>query len=359
MIRSDYMYAISLYSKDGTALGQVAVDPGDLEPAVEWSRFDGIRCGLLSPEAGPISTTVWPIWHEQVGQPCLSGIRVSVSKNGDQLQRDVPRAYFHPIAQQASAAFVAKGVLKSGETFSYLVLAFACGSDGGQETDRRFRLEVLDAAMPLRESCLGEYTAQAQQVGSAAEDGNMPVTFPQHVMDEVVDQTGKSGTLETGGILIGHVHRDSGIPEIFLEVTAQIPARHTRSEPTQLTFTAETWTDVDSARKLRGKSELMLGWWHCHTYLKETCKDCPKLKDGSCNATATFMSTEDLVLHRTCFPRAYSIALVVAADNTPEERLSWALFGWEQGLLRSRGFYILPERKLTHNANTEEITNAS
>ena len=93
---------------------------------------------------------------------------------------------------------------------------------------------------------------------------DMPVFVPQHLLDQVAEQTLAERGRETGGILIGNLHRDATLPEIFAEVTAQIPAEHTRGDAVKLTFTPDTWVAVDNAIKLRGRSEIYLGYWHSH-----------------------------------------------------------------------------------------------
>jgi hypothetical protein len=73
--------------------------------------------------------------------------------------------------------------------------------------------------------------------------------------------------------------------------------------------------------------------------LKESCKDCEKLKDKSCTTSAAFLSSADRALHRTVFPRAYSIALVMS--DSPCSGLTWRLFGWRSGRIEARDFHIM------------------
>ena len=172
------------------------------------------------------------------------------------------------------------------------------------------------------------------------DDAHLPVFIPQSILDEAAERSGEAGANETGGILIGRLHRDPDGP-VFVEVTAQIPARHAKAEVTSLTFTRETWTDVQAALDLRasGGREIMVGWWHTHSFLKEICQDCQKRKDRTCNKDALFLSEDDRVLHRTVFPRAWNVALVVS--DAPCSGLSYALFGWSRGRIARRGFHVL------------------
>ena len=192
--------------------------------------------------------------------------------------------------------------------------------------------------LPLSSGCLSDQLGGALLFGYPTA-GDMPVFMPMSVLQEASALSRQSGENETGGILIGHLCRGADSPEIFAKVTAQIPARHARSGLTKLTFTADTWTAVQTAIRLRGRNEIHLGWWHSHSYLKKTCKECEKRVDGTCAATALFMSAEDVALHLTCFPRAFSIALVIS--DSPCAGLGWELFGWRQGMVAARAFHIL------------------
>jgi hypothetical protein len=165
----------------------------------------------------------------------------------------------------------------------------------------------------------------------------MPLFIPQRVLAEAKALSKEAGAKETGGILIGHLGRDSQLPEIFAQVTAQIPARHTEASLTSLTFTSETWTAVRNALDLRRKGELMLGWWHSHP-VREWCKDCSAESQKACAMAVDFFSAHDHALHRTVFPRAYSVALVV--NDLSENDATFSMFGWRRGLLESRGFHL-------------------
>ena len=83
----------------------------------------------------------------------------------------------------------------------------------------------------------------------------------------------------------------------------------------------------------------MVGWWHSHPFF---CRDCPQEKRQSCAMYKPFFSTADEHLHRTVFPKAYSVALVLTAS---EDGLVHDLYGWHEGAIRARG---LPRRHPRH-----------
>ena len=342
MARSDYRWSVCLFRQDGTSLGEVPVDV-DWAPAEEWGRFLGIRQGRLSADAIVTDAVIEPRWHPTAGQPCVSALSVLVSQgDGRRACCEVPSAYFSGLAREVSAALVEKGVLRDGEYFRYLVGAYARGPQGqGQPEAALPAIQEVCPPLPLMNSRLTDFARRAVPFGQGDNPGDMPVFLPQEVLDETAFLSRQAGALETGGILIGHVHRDAALPELFVEVTAQVTARHSRSELMRLTFTPETWSAVSASIKLRKRGEIMVGWWHSHSYLKQP----EKTESGKPARAATpddsaTLSAEDLSLHRTCFPRAYSLALLVAEGR--HTGLAWLLHGWNAGMICQRSFRVLP-----------------
>ena len=148
----------------------------------------------------------------------------------------------------------------------------------------------------------------------------------------------EAGSAETGGILIGHLYKDASLPEIAVVVTAQIPARHTVSKTTKLTFTAETWTAVQAALDLRRSGEKMVGWFHSHPSFAFCNPECPPERRATCALQKPFLSGDDLLLHRAVFAKAWQVALLC---NNADAGLEFALFGWRHGLVQRRGFTLL------------------
>jgi hypothetical protein len=171
-----------------------------------------------------------------------------------------------------------------------------------------------------------------------ADDVTVPIVIPRRILDETRELAARAGDNETGGILIGHLRRDTTLPELFVEITAQVPATHAPADVNRLTFTPETWTAAQAAVDLRGGQEAFLGWWHYHV-IKEVCRNCPDEKKLACPWAHGFLSEDDRLLHRTVFPRAYSCALVVS-DIADGHDVAFALFGWRHGLLEARGFHV-------------------
>jgi proteasome lid subunit RPN8/RPN11 len=336
MLKNEYSYALMLYREGKHSLGQVAVTV-DWEPAREWAEFRALRRGLVTQEEeAERASRVEPVWHAKLGEPYMKGFRVSIESGGEQTaSTDFSTSYFKQLAKQASALLIKKGVLKKGERFKYLSAAFP--QQKTQDAPRlNFTTEEVTPRLPLIAQSLAEATHESSFQGNADED-DMSLFVPEEVLMEAKALSKGAGAKETGGILIGHLNRDASLPEIFARVTAQIPARHTEASLTSLTFTSATWTDVRAALELRRKNEIMLGWWHSHP-VREWCKECSPESRKACSMAVDFFSAHDHALHRTIFPRAYSVALVV--NDLAESEATFSMFGWRRGLLEARGFHL-------------------
>lgn len=345
-----YQYAVDIVAEDGRRVGQATVVP-DWKPALEWVYFQGIREGRLPAVTAAAFGTVEPIWHPQSGQPYVSGFRAVIPSNGNaEVSRVIPTAYLRALARQTSASLVEKGLLKAGEVFRYAVSAFGTpmGSMPQPANAGGFSVEEIAQPLPLDEAPLDSFFRGSLLAGGDEADGDTPVFMRRSVLDEAMELARRAGDIETGGVLVGKLYRDrtardvsvgdASACEIFVEVTAQIPAPHTLSQSTRLTFTAETWAAVRAALALRKRDELMLGWWHSHPDFCRLC-NCPVERRRYCTAASPFLSAEDVHLHATCFPCAYQMALLIS-DSTADGMTS-SLFGWWQGMVRVRAFHIL------------------
>ena len=347
MPANGYQYVIELFREDDTAVGQASAKV-DWGPAEEWARFQALRRGVLASDDPGRVASIEPQWLRDVGEPYLEGFRVNIETAAGVVATDFPSGYFKALVTQASAHFVERGTLQKGDRVRYLAAAFR---QNGEPATPRFQFTTEEVAAPIaiKDSSLADALAEAAPYG-AASAGDVPVLIPKRVLDEASNLSRQAGAKETGGILIGHLHRDAAVPEIFVEVTAQIHARHTEAELTKLTFTSETWTEVRAAIELRRKGEMMVGWWHSHP-VREWCKDCAPERQQVCAMASDFFSAHDHALHRTIFPRAYSFALV--ANDLANGEVSFSAFGWRGGLLESRGFNVTAERRAAQAQRSE------
>jgi hypothetical protein len=340
MFVNEFRYGLLLFKKDGSALGAASVAP-DWEPAVEWTRFYQARKGK-APFCGDGTASIQPLWDRTEGEPYIRVFRVAYESEGRQAgAAEFPTNYFSEVAAQASQEFVKRGKLETGDT--YLFQAVAYPANGAAKADTGLDLALVEErpAVSLGEANLAEYRQRSSPSGIVDAD-DMPVFIPQRVLDEAAALTRRYEGFETGGILIGRMHRDPNLPEIFAEVSAQVPAEHTQGTVAKLTFTAETWSAAHAAIRLRNQQEVYLGYWHSHP-VREWCKsrECSPEKQKTCRLAKDFFSEDDSAVMRAAFHRAWSVGLV--ANDTAFTDLSFSLFGWREGKIHPRGFYLLED----------------
>jgi proteasome lid subunit RPN8/RPN11 len=337
MLRDHYQYALELERLDGSPLGQFPVVL-DWEPAREWARFMSLRedAGESKQPAG--DAMVEPDWDASRGEPFVGGVRVCFAGNGTAPRPvTLPLTYFRKAATEVSRGLVEKKILQSGEQFHYSVVAFRTPNSARPKPALNLTIEEVVSRLPVKARSSRDLFECATAFGAEDAD-DIPVFIPQPVLDAAAAVTRAAEAAETAGVLIGHVCRDPESHKMFLETTDLIPAKHTRSESTQVTFTPETWTAVESAIHLRHDGELMLGWFHSHPAKFWCSAKCSPETRRQCPLARSFFSGEDCTLHRTVFPMGHCIALVVT--NT-DAGLRYALFGWRHGLIVQRGFHVL------------------
>jgi proteasome lid subunit RPN8/RPN11 len=359
-----YHYAIDYFTQEGKRLGSVSVEP-DWGPARECAQFLAIRRGIVPPILRDDCRSIEPVWDAEVGAPVVDTARILVpSETGDAaVCEDVPAlSYFRPLARRGSETLIERGLLQQGELYRYQVCAYpgvssappGGGADSGESVG--FRVEEVGESLPLADQPMEPLLACAESRDRDADSTDLPVLIRQRVMDEVLAQSRDAGEVETGGVLVGNLCRCSPSGEMFLEVTAQIPARHTESRATRLTFTADSWTAVRAALELRKRNELMSGWWHYHP---DFCRQCPEETRRKCVVSRPFFSTEDIHMHRTVFARAFQVALLVSDHGG--ETLESSLYGWRHGMVVSRGFHVFDSAAATaiSSADIADIESAA
>jgi proteasome lid subunit RPN8/RPN11 len=341
MATNRYRYAIELYRDDGTCVGQIPVSV-DTVPALEHTWLQGLRRGQLELTDGTGSAAVRPLWHKEVGEPYMEGFRVTIlSDEDDGVCEDFSTLYFKQTADEARANLIATNRLQKNETVRYVTLAFLNETHAANAPRMPFKSREVPPDITLFESDVKDFVDRSTLTGEVGPE-DIPIVIPHRILDETREQALLSKEKETGGILIGRLHRDRRAHEVFVEVTAQIPAMHTIADATRLTFTADTWTAAQAAVDLRDEGETFVGWQHSHIPVALQCKNCPEEKRAVCPLARSFFSTDDRQLHRTIFPKAFASALTVTLkDGHGDDDVTHALYGWRRGVIEPRGFYLL------------------
>ncbi len=332
-----YSLAMCVLREDGSTAAQVPLDV-DWEPAVECARFDRVRHGWLPDRAFALECSADPVWHPTRGQPYLEGFRMRVVEDGD-FALDFSIDYFEQPMRATTGQLVTQGILQEGELVRCLPVALTAERSQLLDAPRpSFATRSAAPNIPVRRAAVSGLLGSATSSGERSAPTDPALFVPQRVLDEAADLTLAADGAETGGGLVGHLQHDPDLDDVFIQVTGQIPARHTESDRTKLTFTPNTWADVQTVLAERGGDEIMLGSWHSHP-VREWCKDCPEEKRRNCPLASGFLSDHDRALQRTVFPRAYSVALVV--NDVAVGGPTFAVFGWRRGLLERRGYLTL------------------
>lgn len=330
-----YCYFADVSRANGKdSLGQFRLDL-DLEPVAECGRFAAMRRWSDAALALEAELRIQPLWHTEVGAPYVGGLRVTARQTSlPEVSVEIPTAYFKPTAMRIADALVRQRKLEPGELFTYAVLAFpeAVGAQGANPLG----FEEVPVPVSLAPGSLAEELARSVSIGTV--DGALlPAFVPQRVIDEVVASTEQAQDLEVGAVLIGNLHRDAASGELFLKVSAQIPARHALSESAKLSFTADTWAAVQAALELRQSGEQWVGFFHNHPARYWCTKECAAEARQQCALNTPFFSRADCDLHRVAFVKAHCVALLVT--NT-FFGMKLTMYGWDRAQIVQRGFHI-------------------
>jgi proteasome lid subunit RPN8/RPN11 len=334
----DYRYFFDLARGKGQPpLGQFE-GRVDLEPVAEWGRLAALRRWSNPALAAEAEIQIQPLWHAKAGAPYVEGLRVTARADAvPAVTADIPASYFNPSAMRIGDTLMNQKKLESGEQFTYAVLAFPASKNRDDEPLDPLEIEDVPVPVTLHPGSIGVELERSIAFGEPG-CGLLPVFVPQDVIDEVLALTERADTVEVGAVLIGKMHRDAGSQELFLKVTGQIPARHTLSESTKLSFTAETWAAVETAVALRRSGEQMVGWFHNHPARHWCNKDCSPEAKLQCPFGKPFFSNADCDLHRVAFCKPHCVALLV---TNAFSGMKLTMYGWDRAQIVQRGFHIV------------------
>lgn len=169
---------------------------------------------------------------------------------------------------------------------------------------------VQEKPTPAEE--LSTYTASCGTVDNLPK----PVYIHEQAMKRIEEHAASSPSCEVGGVLLGGIYQAKGVH--YVRIDEYLRAQNAAEKRSELTFTHETWSQLNAERERRFPNLRIVGWYHTH----------PRL--------GVFMSERDLFIHKNFFNEESLVAYVV--DPVESDR---AFFQWSEGkLVRLSGFYI-------------------
>jgi len=366
-----YRFAFDFYKEGGESLGMIACDlasaagslldpagsfgaavsggasgpPGgadgfDFEPVRECLLHEALRRELPQGPSALAPIALAPVWSED-GRPACRAINASLTVSGQRVECELELQYFKRAAETVAQQFVSQGKLDENDAFLFHISAFpqagAAPAVAAATPDRTESFRIDLAPEPLRVDVAPLSPLFAAADGQGPHDGrDIPVFVPRKVLDEITEIARSAGELESGGALAGRLQRCPERRQLFVEITAAIPARHGEAGTGSFTFTPETWAAVDQTLELRGSSESTVGWFHSHPNF---CKKCPADQQRACVFGHPFFSSDDKHLQRAVFPQGHQVGLLIS--DLGERGLVPALYGWRAAMVHERGFHVV------------------
>jgi len=281
--------------------------------ALRWRAFaEGDH-----PVTGPLRVS--PRWSEH-GEPAVAAL--CIEAGGREISLPTSRL-FAQAARRESSRLVAAGVLETGAAYAFVVTAEQ------SPTAPRPPVFHLDdyPIMPGNGAPAGE-----QSDAEFAMPGDFPVQVAPGVLAAAIRLAEEAGDAETGGVLFGRLLREATGGRPLLEITHLCPAEEGRGAGASFTFTPDTWSRAQAVLTERAADELMVGSYHSHP---DFCAKCEPERQQVCALRRPFFSEDDVRLHETVFPAAYSVGLLASHDGA---RFIPSLWGWRDGFIARRSY---------------------
>jgi proteasome lid subunit RPN8/RPN11 len=140
-------------------------------------------------------------------------------------------------------------------------------------------------------------------VSGGGRDKKFQAVIRQSVLNQIHRHGKSSDDIEVCGVLVGSVFHDSAGP--WLHVQHAIEGNHATQRAAQVTFTAETWTHIQSIMDRQYPELRILGWYHTHP------------------GFGIFLSDMDVFIQENFFPEPWQVALVYDPKAKEEGVFLW------------------------------------
>lgn len=338
-MRQTFRFHLEFWQQDGRRVLDVPLSEAEFARAVETAFFDGLRRGRFAEYELPRpGVKLEPAFLGRDSPHAAGFVVVMPAADGSVYRTEFPAHFLRGQAQAILVDRLLGGEL-TPQTLQYRLAAYA----DEQTTAPRGMGMTLDA----EETCVSIRPKSRRDLGKAEawdtpRTEDLPVLIPRHVLEDALEQARAEPQHEVGGYLLGHLCRDTKTAELFLEITAHLPAEHTEATATSVTFTAESWARAREVIDWRGEGEIFTGWVHSHPF--RFCAECPTPAPAECVSKVLFFSPEDHFLMGLTFAQPFMVALQTAIEPRLEAALGHLpvrLYGWRGGAVVPRGFEVI------------------
>lgn len=172
-------------------------------------------------------------------------------------------------------------------------------------------VEPITKPMPMLSAGNG-----VRRVGRLYQD-SVVIFIHDRALDDILDYSHQDLRCEIGGFLVGGFYQER---QPYIEIQHYLPALDARSKAASLTFTHETWAQVNRDIHTKYPDQRILGWHHTHP------------------GFGLFLSEYDQFIHRNFFAEPWQVAMVV----DPRQR-EFVFYQWRNERLVDCGFVCVAD----------------
>jgi len=162
-------------------------------------------------------------------------------------------------------------------------------------------------------------------------ENRFQVVVKQSALNEIHRHGLSSPEIEVCGVLVGNVYHDPSGPWLYVEHA--IRGNHATQRAAQVTFTAETWEEIQGKMDRDYPDRRILGWYHTHP------------------SFGIFLSDMDVFIQENFFAEPWQVALVYDPRAAEE-----GLFLWKSGKPATEPFLL--EKDADVEQPTKVVTTA-
>lgn len=186
---------------------------------------------------------------------------------------------------------------------------------------------------PSKIKYFDSFPSDAELIGSTPDNGHIKIYIQKNALTGIEEHLSSDKNNELGGVVTGfNCKLHSG--ESFIIIKSYIKAGFTNSSVSRLTFTHQTWEQINNELENKFPGEIILGWYHSHP------------------GHSVFLSDYDIFIQKNFFNLEFMVAYVF--DPTITQR---GFFFWNGDKIeKANGFYVINNLQFAiNNAENTKI----